>query len=141
LFSPPPMSLFFFLPSFFSFIFQFLFYELSSFFISIFFLCHFLPFFVFSIPFFKTCNNNVNIYYKIVLRLNVLNTPTFFYQTAIEEEDNLENTCRVSRQSLFLDKPLNIFEISFELLHTGVACLPGKTMSKFAHTISLLFMM
>ncbi|KAJ7381520.1 Pleckstrin y domain containing, G (with RhoGef domain) member [Desmophyllum pertusum] len=41
------------------------------------------------------------------------------------DEDSLEKSCRVSRQSLFMEKPMNAFDVNFELLHSGVASLPG----------------
>ena len=32
---------------------------------------------------------------------------------------------KVNRQSLFMEKPLSAFDVNFELLHSGVASLPG----------------
>ncbi|XP_048577215.1 puratrophin-1-like isoform X3 [Nematostella vectensis] len=54
---------------------------------------------------------------------------------AIEKDDSLEANCRVSRQSLFLEKPLNIFDINFELLHTGVASLTGSKDKRGGHIL------
>lgn len=42
------------------------------------------------------------------------------------DEDGLEKSCKVSRQSLFMEKPMNAFDVNFELLHSGVASLPGN---------------
>lgn len=42
------------------------------------------------------------------------------------DEASLEKSCRVSRQSLFMEKPMNAFDVNFELLHSGVASLPGN---------------
>ena len=39
--------------------------------------------------------------------------------------ESVEENCRISRQSLFLEKPLNVFDLNFELLHSTVVCLPG----------------
>ena len=51
----------------------------------------------------------------------------FYFQYTAIEKDNLEKTFKVSRQSLFMEKPLNAFDVNFELLHSGVASLPGKS--------------
>ena len=43
----------------------------------------------------------------------------------IEEESLGKNITKVNRQSLFMEKPLSAFDVNFELLHSGVASLPG----------------
>lgn len=43
----------------------------------------------------------------------------------IEEESLGKNIMKVNRQSLFMEKPLSAFDVNFELLHSGVASLPG----------------
>ena len=43
----------------------------------------------------------------------------------IEEESLGKNVMKVNRQSLFMEKPLSAFDVNFELLHSGVASLPG----------------
>ena len=43
----------------------------------------------------------------------------------IEEESLGKNIMKVNQQSLFMEKPLSAFDVNFELLHSGVASLPG----------------
>lgn len=39
--------------------------------------------------------------------------------------ESVEENCKINRQSLFLEKPLNVFDLNFELLHSNVVYLPG----------------
>lgn len=47
-------------------------------------------------------------------------------QLKVIENDNLRKSLEVHRQSVFIEKPLNAFDVNFELLHSGVASLPGN---------------
>lgn len=42
------------------------------------------------------------------------------------EAGSLKTSVEVNRQSLFIEKPLNAFDVNFELFHSGVASLPGN---------------
>ena len=52
-----------------------------------------------------------------------------YYCVKAVEKDKSEENCQVNRQSMFLEKPMNVFDVSFELLHTGVACLTGESLA------------
>ena len=56
----------------------------------------------------------------------------------IEEESLEKNVMKVNRQSLFMEKPLSAFDVNFELLHSGVASLPG-IIDLYVHIIHQLY--
>ena len=51
--------------------------------------------------------------------------------------ESVEENCKISRQSLFLEKPLNVFDLNFELLHSKVVYLPGMLAGSLSRLIKL----
>lgn len=62
-----------------------------------------------------------------------------YFQFAAIEDGGLKTSVEVSRQSLFIEKPLNAFDVNFELFHSGVASLPGRIIRKFVSYIWYVF--
>lgn len=58
-----------------------------------------------------------------------------YFQCVAIEDDSLKTSLEVNRQSLFIEKPLNALDVNFELLHSGVASLPGRFIRKFVSYI------
>lgn len=67
------------------------------------------------------------VHHPIAFCWSLLFSFSSYYQYTAFDEAVLEKTCRVSRQSLFMEKPMTAFEVNFELLHSGIASLPGKS--------------
>ena len=62
-----------------------------------------------------------------------------YFQCVAIEAGSLKTNVEVNRQSLFIEKPLNAFDVNFELFHSGVASLPGRFIRKFVSCIWYIF--